>query len=84
MIPRGDKRLLGAMLQTLLAYPDHPYGWDSVGYYEYGQKGARDRNFIPVKRRPSFDYHLIAERERAPPKRPRSVPVAQERGTQAR
>jgi hypothetical protein len=26
MVQRRDKRLLGTLLQTLLAYPDHPYG----------------------------------------------------------
>src|SRR5262249_13451898 len=30
MVLRGDKRLLGPMLQTLLAYPDYPYGWETV------------------------------------------------------
>jgi hypothetical protein len=47
MIRRGDKRLLGAMLQTLLAYPDHPYGWDSVGYHDRGDRG-KTSTFIPV------------------------------------
>ena len=26
MVRTGDRRFLGAMLQTLLAYPDHPFG----------------------------------------------------------
>jgi hypothetical protein len=47
MIRRGDRRLLGAMLQTLLAYPDHPFGWDCVGYYDRAERGGRDA-FIPV------------------------------------
>lgn len=29
---RRDKSLLSKMLQTLLAYPDHPYGWEEIGY----------------------------------------------------
>jgi hypothetical protein len=32
MLARRDKRLLGTMLQTLMAYPDHPFGWEGVGY----------------------------------------------------
>jgi hypothetical protein len=40
MIVRGDRRLLGAMLQTLLAYPDHPFGWGPVGYREGGEGGG--------------------------------------------
>jgi tape measure domain-containing protein len=32
----NDRRLLGAMLQTLLAYPDYPFEWEPVGYWEKG------------------------------------------------
>jgi hypothetical protein len=32
MLARRDKRLLGTMLQTLMAYPDYPFGWGEVGY----------------------------------------------------
>jgi hypothetical protein len=32
MLLKGDKRLLGTMLQTLLAYPDLPFDWAPVGY----------------------------------------------------
>jgi hypothetical protein len=42
-----DKRLLGTMLQTLLSYPDHPYGWEQVGYYERPPSGGKGI-FIPV------------------------------------
>lgn len=41
MVRRGDRRLLGAMLQTLLAYPDLPFGWGPVGYHEGGEGGGR-------------------------------------------
>jgi hypothetical protein len=33
MVRRGDKRLLGPMLNVLLCYPDHPHGWKEVGYF---------------------------------------------------
>jgi hypothetical protein len=36
-----DKRLLGTMLQVLLSYPDYPYGWEDVGYYEGGEGGGK-------------------------------------------
>src|ERR1700732_5343796 len=36
MMKRRDRRLLGAMLQTLLAYPDYPFGWYSLGYRREG------------------------------------------------
>ena len=38
---KGGMKLMGTMVQTLLAYPDHPYGWQplfegehTVGYWE--------------------------------------------------
>jgi hypothetical protein len=46
MIVKGDKRLLGTMLQTLLAYPDYPYEWDTVGYTQRAPDGSAV--FIPV------------------------------------
>jgi hypothetical protein len=36
MMRRRDRRLLGTMLQTLLAYPDYPFGWGPVGYWHNG------------------------------------------------
>lgn len=30
MIARGDKRLLGTMLESLLYYPDHPFEWPMI------------------------------------------------------
>ena len=42
MIVKGDKRLLGTMLQTLLTYPDHPFDWDWRGYYERGAQETGD------------------------------------------
>ena len=34
------RRLLGAMLQTLLAYPDYPFGWGPVGYWQVEEEGT--------------------------------------------
>jgi len=36
MLVRHDRRLLGTMLNTLMAYPDHPFGWGKVGYKDRG------------------------------------------------
>lgn len=33
MVAKGDKRLLGTMVQALICYPDRPYGWKEIGYY---------------------------------------------------
>src|ERR1035438_3296008 len=37
MLRRKDRRLLGTMLQPLLAYPDHPFGWEPIGYRKAGE-----------------------------------------------
>lgn len=47
MIRRGDKRLLGTMLQALLAYPDYPFNWNTIGYWDK-PKGCAEGTFIPV------------------------------------
>jgi hypothetical protein len=62
MIRRGDRRLLGAMLQTLLAYPDHPYGWDCVGYYDRAADGGRGV-FIAVTRPDNLSSTIIRPKE---------------------
>lgn len=58
MVARGDRRLLGAFLQTLLAYPDNPFGWSQVGYWENG-------TFIPVVEPKNLDPSIIRPKERA-------------------
>jgi SNF2 family DNA or RNA helicase len=61
MVRTGDRRLLGAMLQTLLTYPDHPYGWDKVGYWE--TKGLTEPMFIPVVEPPNLDQKIRPKEE---------------------
>jgi hypothetical protein len=39
MMKRRDRRLLGTMLQTLLAYPDFPFGWGPLGYWQPNEDG---------------------------------------------
>jgi hypothetical protein len=34
MVQKGDRRLLGTMLRTLLGYCDFPYGRNEIGYYD--------------------------------------------------
>ena len=41
LMQKGSTKLLGAMLQALLGYPDHPYGWKEIGYYDYDESGDR-------------------------------------------
>jgi len=58
MMKRRDRRLLGAMVQTLLAYPDYPFGWGPVGYY----KGEQ---FITVATPPNLEEDLVRPKEQA-------------------
>jgi SNF2 family DNA or RNA helicase len=46
MLRSGKKNLLGAMLQTLLLYPDHPFDWAQVGYWNRTPSG--EKLFVPV------------------------------------
>ncbi|OWK34120.1 Superfamily II DNA/RNA helicase [Fimbriiglobus ruber] len=58
MMKRRDRRLLGAMVQTLLAYPDYPFGWEPVGYSKAGQ-------FITVATPPKLANNVIRPKEQA-------------------
>jgi hypothetical protein len=58
MMTRRDRRLLGAMLQTLLAYPDHPFGWGPVGY-------CQDGSFVTVTTPPELPEATIRPKEHA-------------------
>jgi hypothetical protein len=58
MMKRRDRRLLGAMLQTLLAYPDYPFHWEAVGYWQEG-------DFITVANPPDLPEDVIRPKERA-------------------
>lgn len=57
MARKRDKRLLGTMLQTLMAYPDHPYGWSQVGYRDRG-------GFCPVVTPPNLDPLAVRAKEK--------------------
>jgi SNF2 family DNA or RNA helicase len=58
MMKRRDRRLLGAMVQTLLAYPDFPFGWGPVGY----RKGE---DFITVTTPPNLSKDIVYAKEQA-------------------
>lgn len=58
MMQKRDRRLLGAMLQTLLAYPDYPFEWDPVGYFNV------DR-FVTVTTPPNLPAETIRPKEQA-------------------
>lgn len=58
MLRRRDRRLLGTMVQTLLAYPDHPFGWGPLGY----RKGDQ---LVTVAEPPNLGEDIIRPKERA-------------------
>jgi len=72
MVRRGDRRLLGAMVQTLLGYPDYPYNRKPVGYYEtppsvaHLSKEARElaRTFVTVVIPKNLDESIIRPKEK--------------------
>lgn len=49
MMAMGDKRLLATMLENLLYYPDHPYGWPTISTEDKG-------SFDPVDLDPRTIY----------------------------
>ena len=63
MVVRGDRRLLGTMLNTLLAYPDHPYGWEAVGYWDRDDDGNKLR-FHEVTQPKNLHSTTIRPKER--------------------
>jgi hypothetical protein len=58
MVRKGDRRLLGKFLMTLLAYPDHPHGWGEVGYLDGG-------SFVHVVSPRDLDRGTIRPKEQA-------------------
>jgi hypothetical protein len=56
MMKRRDRRLLGTFLQTLLAYPDYPFGWESIGYWKAGQ-------FVTVAVPPNLSEGIVRPKE---------------------
>jgi hypothetical protein len=58
MMKRRDKRLLGTMVQTLLAYPDYPFGWGPVGYRQAA-------GFVTVALPPNLSEDVIRPKEQA-------------------
>ena len=58
MMKRRDRRLLGTMLQTLLAYPDHPFGWGPVGYRDAGR-------LVTVATPPNLAAEVMRPKEQA-------------------
>jgi len=64
MMRRKDRRLLGAMLQTLLAYPDCPFGWGPIGYRQ-ANEGGGPGTFVTITVPPHLSERVIRSKEQA-------------------
>lgn len=67
MLARGDRRLLGPMVQCLLTWAEHPFNWDGVGYYDSSLElnGKRERRFVKVVEPANLDPDRVYAKERA-------------------
>lgn len=65
LLLRGNKALLGTMLQTLLTYPDYPFDWPLIGYYEKDRKpsGEVEKRFVPVVKPKSLPDNKVYPKE---------------------
>lgn len=64
MMKRRDRRLLGTMLQTLLAYPDYPFEWKPIGYWQRGDGDGRG-SYVTVAVPPTLSEDAIRPKEQA-------------------
>jgi hypothetical protein len=58
LLRRGSHQLLSSMLHALLAYPDYPYDWKSIGYRD------RSGSFVAVTEPPRLDKGTLWPKER--------------------
>jgi hypothetical protein len=65
MLAKGDKRLLSQMLQTLLGYCDHPWGWGEIGYYERDDECGQGQIWQHVVTPKTLDSKVIRPKEQA-------------------
>ena len=65
MMVKGDMRLLGKMLHTLLSYPDYPYDWKAVGYWDRPRGTTEGGTFVPVVTPANFSEDCVYPKEQA-------------------
>jgi hypothetical protein len=62
LLRKGNHQLLSGMLHALLAYPDFPYDWKTIGYVD-GSGGPNGR-FVSVTTPPTLDRDTLWPKER--------------------
>ena len=61
LLRRGSHQLLSPMLHALLAYPDYPYDWKPIGYFD--RKNGSQGQFVLVTTPPTLDKNLLWPKE---------------------
>jgi RecA/RadA recombinase len=64
MLARRDKRLLSRMLHVLLGYPDYPFDWQDIGYYE-ADEDSGNRTWVRVITPPTLPTAVVRPKEAA-------------------
>ena len=62
LLRRGNHQLLSGMLHGLLAYPDYPYDWKSIGYVD--KKAGPNGRFVLVATPPTLDQNTLWPKEK--------------------
>ena len=68
MFRKGGKKALGAMLNCLLCYPDYPYDWGPIGYYEEDKDsltGMGEKRWVTVTVPENIDPTVMRPKEKA-------------------
>ena len=62
LLRRGNHQLLSGMLHGLLAYPDYPYDWKPIGYFD--KNGGPGGRFVIVTTPPTLDKNELWPKEK--------------------
>jgi len=68
MMKKGGRKALGSMLNCLLCYPDYPYDWEAIGYYEDDEdsaSGMGERRWVTVTVPENLDPSVMRPKEKA-------------------
>lgn len=66
MVKNGNKKVLGTMLAVLLAYPDYPFDWGVVGYWDFDENSISKRKiWVPIIQPPNLDPEKVYPKEQA-------------------
>ena len=65
LLKKGNKQLLGPMLQALLTYPDYPWHWKEIGYVDHsGERSGGEGAWVSVVTPPHLEETVRMNKER--------------------